>query len=93
MAPLRQPAGRRGGLRATPRRAPISSQLGARALDPDVVKNLATFEQIAADPPATPERIAPARANQAKLTAAIVGTLDEGSVDALLFPTSSVRRH
>jgi amidase len=59
----------------------------SRALGPEVVKNLATFEQIAADPPPTPERVAAARATQAELTAAIVRALDEAGAEALVFPT------
>jgi amidase len=59
----------------------------SRALGPDVVRNLSTFEQIAAAPPPTPDEVAAARRTQAELTSAIVAALDEAGADALVFPT------
>jgi Asp-tRNA(Asn)/Glu-tRNA(Gln) amidotransferase A subunit family amidase len=59
----------------------------SRALGPEVVRNLPTFEGIAAEPPPTAEEVAAAEEVRARYTAAVLAALDGAGAEALVFPT------
>lgn len=73
------------------RGAPVESAreivAAARALGPEVVKNLPALEAAGDSPPPPLEETAAALALRARLTEAILATMDEAGADALTFPT------